>query len=169
MGLESNCTLRLGRDEFAGVAHLDSTTLAFRGGREKLSVALGTVKSAVVAKAGELHVKHTGGVFSLLLRDRATAEKWALKIRYPKSLIDKLGLKPESRVANLGVTDTEFLAQAASRLQSPPLAKLPAKPATDTTGLDFIFYPADSATSLPRARSGSSRSKVRQRRSKMST
>jgi hypothetical protein len=150
MGLETNCTLRLGRDEFTGAAHLDSSAFSFRGGGQKISVALGTVKSAEVARAGELRVTHAGGAFSLHLGDRATAEKWALKIRYPKSLIDKLGLKPESRVANLGVTDAEFLTQAAGRLQSPPLAKLPAKPAGGTAGLDFIFYPADSAAELAR-------------------
>ncbi|MEY2877872.1 MAG: hypothetical protein RLZZ15_252 [Verrucomicrobiota bacterium] len=149
MGLESKCTLRLGREEFSGTAHLDSAALAFRGGA-KLSVALATVKSADVEKAGELRVTHAGGAFSLLLGDRATAGKWALKIRYPKSLVDKLGLKPESRVAVLGVDDAEFRAQAAARLQSPPLAKLPAKPAAPGAGLDFIFHPADSAAELAR-------------------
>ena len=39
-------------------------------------------------------ITHAGGACSLLLTDRATAEKWELKIRYPKSLVDKLGLKP---------------------------------------------------------------------------
>lgn len=151
MGLETKSTLRLGRDEFAGTAHLDSVALQFRGGPQKISVALNAVKSADVAKAGELRVAHTGGAFSLLLGDRATAEKWALKIRYPKSLIDKLGLKPESRVAVLGVDDAEFRAQAAARLQSPPLGKLPAKPAAPgAAAFDFIFYPADSDAELAR-------------------
>jgi hypothetical protein len=152
MGLETRCTLRLGRDEFAGTAHLDSIALAFRGGA-KLSLALSTVKSADVEKAGELRVTHTGGAFSLLLGDRGTAEKWALKIRYPKSLIDKLGLKSESRVAMLGVDDAEFRTQAAARLKSPPLAKLPAispKAVAAGAGLDFIFCPADSEAELAR-------------------
>jgi hypothetical protein len=150
MGLETNCTLRRGRAEITGPAHLDSTSFAFRSGAEKIVVPLTSVKSADVAKAGELRVTHAGGVFSLLLGDRATAEKWALKIRYPKSLIDKLGLKPESRVANLGVTDPEFAAQAVARLKTPPLAQLPAKPAAGVPGFDFIFHPADSAAELAR-------------------
>jgi hypothetical protein len=153
MGLETKCTLRLGRDEFAGTAHLDSAALGFRGDAQKFSVSLNTVKSADVARAGELRVAHAGGAFSLLLGDRATAEKWALKIRYPKSLIDKLGLKPESRVAVLGVEDAEFRAQAAAQLKAPPLTKLPvigSKPAAAGAGLDFIFYPADSVAELAR-------------------
>jgi hypothetical protein len=147
MGLELRCTLRVGRDEFTGTAHLDSNALAFRGGA-KLSVPLATVKSAVVVAgdSGELKVVHAGGALSLCLGDRATAEKWALKIRSPKSLIDKLGLKPESRVAILGVDDADFRAQAAARLTAPALAKLPAAPRAD--GLDFIFYPADSEAEL---------------------
>ncbi len=149
MGIETRCTLRLGCEEFSGTAHLDSAALAFRGGA-KLVVALNTVKSADVEKAGELRVTHAAGAFSLLLGNRATAEKWALKIRYPRSLIDKLGLKPGSQVAVLGVDDAEFRAQAAARLKLPPLTKLPAKPAAAGAGLDFIFYPADSESELAR-------------------
>ncbi len=143
MGLEIKCTLRLDREEFRGTAHLDSAAVVFRGGT-KLTVALDTVKSADVAAGGELRVTHTAGVFALLLGDRALAEKWALKIRYPKSLIDKLGLKPESRVAVLGVVDAEFGAQAAARLKIPPLTRLSAA----SVPLDFIFYGADSVAEL---------------------
>ncbi len=82
----------------------------------------------------------------LALKDQATAEKWALKIRSPKSLIDKLGLKPDSRVAILGVTDPEFLGQAAKRLATPATAK-------PVAALDFIFYTADSATELAKLKS----------------
>ena len=147
MGLELRCTLRVGRDEFTGTAHLDSSALAFRGGT-KLTVPLATVESAVVAArdSGELTVVHAGGSLTLLLGDTATAEKWALKIRSPKSLIDKLGLKPDSRTAILGVDDQEFRAQAAARLAAPPLEKLPATP--QPGGLDFIFFPADSEADL---------------------
>ncbi len=149
MGLETRCTLRLDREQFSGTAHLDSAALAFRG-ETKLSVALGAVKSADVEKGGELRVAHAGGAFVLVLGDRVTAEKWALKIRYPKSLIDKLGLKPESRVAVLGVDDAEFRAQAVARLKIPPLTRLAAavSGAKESAPLDFIFYAADSAEEL---------------------
>jgi hypothetical protein len=149
MGLEIRCTLRLGPDDVTGTAHLDSTALAFRG-TTRLSVPLATVKTAEVAEGGELRVTHAAGSFSLLLGARATAEKWALKVRYPKSLVDKLGLKPESHVAILGLEDPEFAAQTSARLRSPPRSSLPAKPPAAGTGLDFIFYPADSAAELSR-------------------
>lgn len=63
------------------------------------------------------------------------------KIRHPKSLIDKLGVKPDSRVAVLGVNDPEFLVQATQRLGAAPTVK----PGGD---LDFIFYAADSVRQL---------------------
>jgi hypothetical protein len=140
MGLEANCTLRLGRDTFAGKAHLDTDKLTFRGGA-KLDLALKAVKSAEVGKGGALVLAHAGPAVTLLLGDRATAEKWALKIRYPRSLIDKLGLKPGQKTAVLGIQDASFLRDATARLGAAPATKL-------TAGLDFIFYAADSAAEL---------------------
>lgn len=151
MGLEARCTLQFGREQFSGTAHLDSAVLAFRG-ETKLSVALGTVKSAEVEKGGELRVTHAGGALVLRLGDRAIAEKWALKIRHPKSLIDKLGLKPESLVAVLGVDDAEFRAQAAARLKLPPRPRLAASGAKESAPLDFILHAADSAEELAQLR-----------------
>ena len=148
MGLETHCTLRLGRKFFRGTVQLDSAALSFRGDT-RLDVALGAVKSADVKRGGELCVTHGPGMFSLLLGDRVAAERWALRIRYPKSLIDKLGLKPDSRVAVLGVDDAEFHAQAAARLKTPLLEKLgPAGGAA----FDFIFYAADSTAELKKLR-----------------
>ena len=140
MGLEANCNLRLGRAAFAGRAHLDSDKLQFRGGA-KLDLLFKDIKSAEVGPGGALVLSHTGGSATIVLPGRATAEKWALKIRYPKSLIDKLGVKPDSRVAVLGVGDSEFLAQVTHRLGARPTTKLAAS-------LDFIFYAADSAARL---------------------
>jgi Protein of unknown function (DUF3052) len=143
MGLETRCTLRVGQARFEGAAHLDSAALTFRGGT-KLAIPLGTVTAADADKDGALRVAHAGGVCSLLLGDRAVAENWARKILHPKSLVDKLGLKPESRVAVLGVDDAEFRAQSAARLRAAPLEKLPAAGAA----LDFIFHAADGEAEL---------------------
>ena len=71
------------------------------------------------------------------------AEKWAFKINNPKSLIDKLGLKPESRVAVLGVNDPDFFARATQRLGAAPAQKA-------SPGLDFVFYAADRSAELGR-------------------
>ena len=145
MGLEATCSLRVGRKTFAGKAHLDTDRLTFRGGA-RLDLALKTVKSAQVGKGGALVISHDGPAVTLLFLDRATAEKWALKIRYPRSLVDKLGLKAGSRVAVLGLDDPAFLHEATERIGSAPALKLGAD-------LDFIFLAADSAAELARLKS----------------
>jgi hypothetical protein len=140
MGLEANCSLRLGRETFAGKAHLDTDKLTFRGGA-RLDLALKAIKSAEVGKGGALALTHDGPTATLLLSDRATAEKWALKIRYPRSLVDKLGLKSGSRAAVIGIDDPAFLRDATERIGAAPATKL-------GNNLDFIFYAADSAAEL---------------------
>jgi hypothetical protein len=142
MGLEAKCILRMARDNFTGTAHLNTDRLEFRG-ETRLDVPFNAIKSVGVGTGGTLAITHAGGRVTLGLPDRATAEKWALKIRYPKSLIDKLGVKPDSSVAVLGVDDPEFLRQVTQRLGSTP----PQKPGE---ARDFIFYAADSAAQLAR-------------------
>jgi hypothetical protein len=145
MGLEATCTLRAGRDTLAVKAHLNTDRLEIRGGA-RLDLPFKQVTSAVAKPDGTLHLKHAAGATVLEFGTGATAEKWAEKIRSPKSLVDKLGLKPESRVAVLGVDDPDFLAQAGKRLATPP-AKKP------SAGMDFIFYAADSAAELAKLKS----------------
>lgn len=145
MGLEAKCTLRIARDSFAGRAHLHTDRVEFRG-ETRLDVPFSSIKSLEVEAGGALMLNHAGGRAVLELGDRATAEKWAHKIRYPKKLIDKLGVKPESRVAVLGVDDADFLAQAKERLGAAPRHKVEA-------GLDFIFYQADSPAELAKLKS----------------
>ncbi len=142
MGLETKCTLRVGGAAVDGKAHLDSERLTFRGG-VRLDLLLAHVKSAEAGKGGALVIKHGAGVVTLGFGDRGAAEKWAVKIRSPKSLIDKLGLKPDSRVAVFGVADEQFLTQAKGRLLTPPGETL-------RDGLDYVFYAADSPAELKR-------------------
>ncbi len=145
MGLEANCTLRHGRGSFAGKAHLDSDKLTFRG-EAKLDLALKSIRTVAVGEGGAVKLTYAAGIATLGFRDRATAEKWARKIRSPRSLVDKLGLKPDSRVAVLGVNDSEFQAQAQQRLGAAPETALRA-------GLDIIIYAADSSAELAKLKS----------------
>ncbi|HLJ97096.1 MAG TPA: hypothetical protein VKU02_28285, partial [Gemmataceae bacterium] len=56
------------------------------------------------------------------------AEKWALKIRNPKSLLDKLGIKADSEVALVGLRDEGFRRQLRERTRhvvtGPPRTEL---------------------------------------------
>ncbi|MEO8619670.1 MAG: hypothetical protein ABI625_01320 [bacterium] len=106
MGSEAKTTLRLGRQTFAGTAHLETSELIFRG-ETRLRIPLATV-SNVEVRDGALHVTHAEGTAVLGLGD-AAAVKWAERIRSPKSLVDKLGVKAGMQVAVLGVEDEAVL------------------------------------------------------------
>ena len=111
MGLEATCVARQGRRRATGKARLEQEALYFRG---NLCFTLKLAEMETVeARRGTLRVTTSEGVTSLELG--ADAEKWALKIRYPRSLIDKLGVKPGARVSVLGVRDRAFWEQLEAR------------------------------------------------------
>jgi hypothetical protein len=112
MGAEAACTVTVGRRRLAGKALLETTELLFRSPELRLKVPFASITSAE-AKGGRLVVAWDG--------ERATfelgnlAERWAVKIRNPKSVIEKLGVKSGQRVAVLGITDAAFLAALRER------------------------------------------------------
>lgn len=69
------------------------------------------------------------------------AARWADAIANPKGRLDKLGVKPGMRVYVLGVEDGAFPAELAERN---------AAPIDDFSGLDLLFYGADSVEALGR-------------------
>jgi hypothetical protein len=124
MGAEAKTTLKVGRQTFAGTAHLETSELRFRG-ETSLRIPFANVRE-VVAKNGALHVTHTDGVAVLGLGD-AASEKWAERIRSPRSLADKLGVKSGMSVAVLGVEDEAILADLVSRGATLVSDKVPAE------------------------------------------
>jgi hypothetical protein len=74
------------------------------------------------------------------------AEKWAEKILHPKSLLDKLGVKPGATVSLIGVNDESFLKQLAERTKE--VAK--GKPRKDS---DWIFLATESKADFTQIRS----------------
>lgn len=68
------------------------------------------------------------------------AGRWATAILTPPGRLDKLGVKPEMRVAVLNLGDPEFVGELSSR----------ATPADDLSQLDLLFYGADSEAELAR-------------------
>lgn len=60
---------------------------------------------------------------------------------YAKSVIDKLGVKPDSKVAVLGIRDRDFLDQLQARTADVSIGRL-------RKGLDLIFFGADSRAEL---------------------
>jgi hypothetical protein len=111
MGLEAQCDVRFGGKTSSGKALLESTELQFNGAF-RLRIPFQEIRSAEASR-GRLEVAFADGVASFDLG--AAAEKWALKIRYPRGLLDKLGVKPGARVSVVGLDDPDFLGQLQGR------------------------------------------------------
>ena len=140
MGLEAQTTIRIGRNAVAGKALLETTEIIFRSPDLRLRVPLTSI-TQIEASAGKLRLVGPDGPLTLDLGPAAA--KWAEKIRNPKSRLDKLGIKPEHRVAVIGVKDAAFLAELRSKAGSVSNGK-PAKDA------DAIFLGSDTLAGLDR-------------------
>jgi hypothetical protein len=105
MGNELACRLRLDGKSFSGKALLESSELIFRG-ETRLKVPFGAITS-VETKNNQLHVRTEGRLAIFELGPQA--EKWLEKITNPKSVLDKLGVKPGNSVAVLGGLPAESL------------------------------------------------------------
>jgi hypothetical protein len=140
MGLEANCTLRVGRERQDAKALLETDYLLVRSASERRKVPFAGLTS-ITAKSGWLTLEGPAGTTSIELG--AAAEKWAEKIRNPRSLLDKLGVKQEMRVAVVGVQDEEFLAQLATRVSEISHGR-------PTKESDIIFLGIESVAGLAR-------------------
>jgi hypothetical protein len=112
MGYEARCTARVGKTTSEGKALLETDELIFRGDF-RLKIPFNQV-TAVDAARGRLTITHADGKAVLTLGD--AAERWAERIRTPKSLIDKMGIKPGSLVSILAIDDAAFLRQLSVRV-----------------------------------------------------
>jgi hypothetical protein len=137
MGSETECRARFGRLVSAGKALLETEALIFRGDF-RLSIPFKDL-SAVDAEDGELRLTFPEGtaIFEL----GPLADKWAAKIRNPKSLLDKLGVKPDSYLALVGLKDEAFLRQIRERTRN--IAR--GRPKRE---LDIVFVAADGKEKL---------------------
>lgn len=142
MGLEAICKIRVGRRVVEGKALLESQELIFRSEDLRLKIPFRQM-TAVEANGGWLRLTHSDGTAAFELG--AQAAKWAEKIRNPKSLIDKLGVRPGMRVSVLAIPDDGFRRDVANRTDD--LAKN--RVAKDS---DLIFLGAEQAGALDKLR-----------------
>jgi Protein of unknown function (DUF3052) len=131
VGSEATCRVSYKGEASEGKALLETSELIFRGDF-RIKIPFAQIAS-LQASDGELQIGFDGGVAVFELgRD---AEKWAEKIRNPRGLLDKLGVKPGMTVVVLGITDEDFEAQLRDRL-----GEQLREPTADA---DLIFYEAD--------------------------
>jgi len=139
MGNEALCTLRYDGKTFSGKALLETAEILFRG-ETRLKIPFSAVKN-VQAKDNELHVCTRDGVaiFELGLQ----AEKWRSKIANPKSVIEKLGVKPGESVRLEGNFPDSFVTSL--KKHGAAVAR-----ANGSSSLPWIFLAAESVADLRR-------------------
>jgi hypothetical protein len=140
LGAEVVCHVRYAGQAAEGKALLETTEVIFRGGDFRLRIPFAEMTS-VAAEEGELKLGYAGNVAVFELgRD---ASKWAEKIRNPRGLMEKLGVKPGMRVVVLGVDDPDFLSELTQRIGA----------SEDHLGqcdADIVLYEADHLDALSR-------------------
>jgi hypothetical protein len=139
MGNEAVCTVRYDGKASEGKALLETNEIIFRGGDFRLKIPLKEIAS-LDASDGELAVGYNGAVAVFELGREA--EKWATKIRNPRGLMDKLGVKAGMRIAVLGVQDDDF----ESQLEARDVSRIEG----EERDLDIVFYEADVVDDLVR-------------------
>jgi hypothetical protein len=150
MGLEARCELQLDGASHEGKALLETDELLFRGDTARrgkggargfrLAIPLSSIRN-VSGGDGELRVRFSGGDATFVLGKQA--EKWAQRIRSPKSLIDKLDVKSEHTVSVVAIDDDDFIRALRERTARVFVGRLAAKS-------NVIFVGADTIASLTR-------------------
>jgi len=139
VGQQAACIARFGKKVSRGEALLESDVLIFRG-NFRLAIPFRVIKSVSAVK-GVLRVEFSEGTARFELGPQA--ESWAQKILHPRSLMDKLGVKPGAVVSLLGVGNANFRQQLGKRTAEVLATKL-------RKDSDFIFFAAEAATDLKR-------------------
>jgi len=128
MGREATCHARLGRESGEGKVLLETDEVLFRGDF-RARVPFREI-SGIETKQGVLTLEWPGGRLALSLGD--AAEKWAEAIRHPKTVVEKLGIKPGLKVVVLGGFDAGFHRDVARALGAKPLVRA-------ARGCDLVF------------------------------
>ncbi len=142
MGQEVVCNVRAGRTLTEGKALLESTELIFRSADLRLKIPFRQM-SSLEASDGWLRVEFLHGRAEFQLGSHA--ERWADKIKNPKTLLDKLGVKAGMRASVLNLHDDTFLHDLKSRTSTVTVGK---------TGKDsdLIFFGAERNEALDKVR-----------------
>lgn len=106
MGNTLKTTLHHDGRTYQGEALLETSELLFLG-EKRLVVAFQDIEQ-IETRDGQLHLRYRGGEASIDLG--AQAEKWAEKIRNPKTVVQKLGVKAGQVVSLIALDDAGFLA-----------------------------------------------------------
>jgi hypothetical protein len=137
VGQEVRCHATIDGKSTHGRALLETDDLVFRGDI-RVSIPYRDITS-LATNDGVLTVAYPGGTADFELGPHA--EQWADRIRHPKSVLDKLGIKEGQTIALVAVDDAEFR----DRLVERGVTLRQGRPGSDC---DAIFLGADSVDAL---------------------
>jgi hypothetical protein len=137
VGLEVRCNATIEGQPSHGRALLETDDLVFRGD-VRLSIPYRDITSLATSE-GVLTVGYLGGTADFELG--ACAEQWADRIRNPRGVLDKLGVKDGQIIALIDVDGTELRDKLVERGATVRVAR----PGADC---DLIFLGAESVDAL---------------------
>jgi hypothetical protein len=142
MGNEVKCRAGFGKQKSDGKALLETSEIIFLGDF-RLQIPFATILSAKVV-GDELQLRTAEGV-AIFELGASIAQKWREKILHPKTRIEKLGIKPGTKVSLIGFEDQdeEFLKELESAK-----AVLMSAENTLPKDCDFIFLSIDTQKQL---------------------
>jgi hypothetical protein len=138
MGLEAECTVRVGRKSAAGTAFLEGEVLLFRG---DTSLRFPFEEMRDVSVDGDALVVKTADQEARFEIGAPIAERWLRLIKEPKSLFEKLEVGPQSRVAVVDIYDSLFLTALRERTASVAEGRVP-------EGAPVVFFGAETKDAL---------------------
>jgi hypothetical protein len=141
MGAELPCKATFGDRSGAGRALLETTELVFRGDKKDFRFRIPFESIKKVVALGDRLIIDGPKVHAVLELGAKYAARWAEKIKNPPSRLDKLGVKPESKVCVLGVDDAQFRSELEARGAVVTAGKVVA-------GADLIFFAANRSAEL---------------------
>src|SRR5689334_22606369 len=119
MGREAICHAKFGRQSGEGKVLLETDDLLFRG-EFRVTVPLKDISAANV-RNGVLTVEWPDGRLALTLG--RSADTWAQAITSPKTVVEKLGVKPGMKVVLVGRFETSFRTDVMNALGENPGVK----------------------------------------------
>jgi hypothetical protein len=140
MGQETKCTAHISGRRLPGRLQLETDKLTFRSGDTRLDLLTNEIAGAQAVR-GQLviRVKCRQRAYKFDLGD--AAPRWADRIANPKSLIQKLGVKPENSVSYIGQVDADLLAELKT-------AKATIVIGRNKSDHDWIFIGAEKSSDL---------------------
>lgn len=132
MGAEITTRVSIGRNTFRAEVLLETSEIIIRGD-ERLKIPFKVMRS-LAAKNGALSFTFGGKSLSIDLGNRAIT--WFKKISNPKSVMDKLGIKPDSVVSIINLPDKNFISEV-KKITSKVTIRKPQK------GSDLVFIEAN--------------------------